>query len=87
MKIKPNFELRKICREHIVIATGRENIDFTKVISLNESAAHVWNHVNGTEFTIDDMVSALTSEYEVSDEQARHDCETLIDQWQKAGLL
>ena len=43
MKIKEGFELRSICGENIIIAHGKQNINFTKVISLNESAADVWN--------------------------------------------
>lgn len=39
MKIKPGFELRKICGENIVISHGMENIFFTKIITFNESAA------------------------------------------------
>ena len=39
MKIKKGFELRDICGEKVIIASGIENIDFNKMISLNESAA------------------------------------------------
>ena len=39
MRIKEGFELREMCGEHIIIATGVANIDFSTVISLNESAA------------------------------------------------
>ena len=39
MKIKKGFELRNVCGEHVVIATGIENVDFSKMITLNESAA------------------------------------------------
>ena len=43
MKAKKGFNLREICGEHILIAEGKENIDFTKIISMNESAAYLWN--------------------------------------------
>lgn len=87
MKIKEGFELRSICGENIIIASGKENINFTKVISLNESAADVWNKIAGTDFTIDDMVKVLCDEYEVSEEQARKDCEALVEQWKELGFL
>ena len=57
MRIKPGFELRSICDEHIIIAHGLDNIDFTKVISLNESAADVWYAVVDKDFTIEDMTN------------------------------
>ncbi|MBQ4276514.1 MAG: PqqD family protein [Bacteroidaceae bacterium] len=87
MKIKDGFELRNICGENIIVSHGIENIDFVKVISLNESAAVVWNKVMGKEFTIDDMVSALMSEYDVDAETAKADCQTLIDDWKRIGFL
>ena len=43
MHIKKDFEVRNICGENIVVAHGLDNINFTKVITLNESAADVWN--------------------------------------------
>ena len=38
MKINEGFELREMCGEHIIIATGMANIDFSKVISAMEKA-------------------------------------------------
>ena len=35
MKIKKGFVLRDICGENIIVAEGKENIDFTKIISMN----------------------------------------------------
>ena len=39
MKIKEGFELRTVCGENVIVATGLKNIDFSKIIGLNESAA------------------------------------------------
>ena len=87
MKIKKGFELRKICEENIIIAHGLENIDFTKVISLNESAAFIWQQVEGKEFTEADMVQILLDEYEVEEAQARADVKALAESWKQAGLV
>lgn len=87
MKIKKGFELRKICGENILIAHGVENIDFTKVITLNESAADVWNAVQDKEFTEDDMVKVLLDNYEVEESVAKSDVKTLAASWAEAGLL
>ena len=32
MRIKPNFELRDICDQKVIIAQGIENIDFNQMI-------------------------------------------------------
>ena len=43
MKAKPGFKLREVCGEQIIVAEGRENIDFTNIISMNETSAFLWN--------------------------------------------
>lgn len=87
MNIKEGFELRKICGENIIISHGKENINFTKVISLNESAALIWESVAGKDFTIEDMASVLTENYEVDDKSALEDCKSLVTEWEGAGLI
>lgn len=42
MKIKKDFKLREICGEYVVTAEGMQAVDFTKLISLNETAAFLW---------------------------------------------
>lgn len=87
MKIKNGFELRDVCGENVIIAHGVENIDFTKVITLNESAALIWKQVDGKDFTEDDMVKILLDEYEVEEPQAQADVKKLFESWLKAGLV
>lgn len=87
MKTKKGFEVRNVCGENIVIAHGVENIDFTKVITLNESAAYIWKKVEGKGFTEEDMVDALMAEYEVGKEQAQADVKKLAASWIEAGLV
>ncbi|MBO7592053.1 MAG: PqqD family protein [Bacteroidaceae bacterium] len=87
MKIKNGFELRDVCGENVIIAHGVENIDFTKVITLNESAALIWKQVEGKDFTEDDMVKILLDEYEVEEPQAQADVKKLFESWLKAGLV
>lgn len=86
MKIKKGFELRSICGENILISHGKENINFTKVITLNETAACVWNAVNSKDFTVADGVKAIMAEYEVTEEQATEDVAKLYQSWVEAGI-
>ena len=87
MKIKQGFNLRTVCGENIIVAEGLSNIDFSRIISLNESAAYLWKNIHDKDFDADTLVSLLTEEYDVSDEKARQDIETLIEQWKDAGLI
>ena len=88
MKVKKGFNLRSVCGESVIIGEGVENIDFSKVISLNESAAYLWKNVcDKSEFSVDDLVSLLTSEYEVDDETALKDCQSVAKSWLDAGII
>lgn len=87
MKIKDGFELRKVCGENIIIAHGVDNIDFTKVITLNESAAMLWNAVQGKEFQKEELVEMLLKEYEVDSQTAQNDVDALVNSWVEAGLV
>ncbi|MBP5374782.1 MAG: PqqD family protein [Bacteroidaceae bacterium] len=87
MKIKQGFELRNVCGENIIIAHGVENIDFTKVITLNESAAYIWKQVVGKDFNEQDIVQLLLDEYEVEASQAKEDVKQLLASWMEAGFI
>ena len=87
MKIKKGFELRTVCKENIIVAFGEENIDFSKVISLNESAALMWRAVLGKDFSAEDMADALMQEYEVDRETALQDAQAMLQQWLEVGLI
>ena len=43
--------MRSICGEQVIVAEGKENIDFSKIISMNETSAYLWEAVEGKEFT------------------------------------
>jgi len=87
MKIKNGFVLKSICGENMIIAEGKENIDFSKIISLNESAAYLWNKVEGVSFTPQTLAELLVEEYEVSNERALVDAEILAKQWLETGIV
>jgi hypothetical protein len=87
MKTKHGFRLRSICGENIIVAEGIENIDFSRIISMNESSAYLWQKVAETEFDEDTLTHLLVEEYEVSDEQARADVKQLMQKWLEAGIV
>ena len=87
MKINKGFELREMCGEHIIIGTGVENIDFSKVISLNESAAWLWREVEGKEFTPQSLVALLMEQYDVDEATALADATALAAQWVSVGIV
>lgn len=87
MKIKDGFTLRSLCGEHIVIGEGLDQVDYEKIISLNGSAAYLWEQVQGREFSIEELVSLLTDRYEVSEDRAQEDVKRMVATWQEQGLI
>lgn len=87
MKAKSGFNLRTVCGENIIVAEGEENIDFSNIISMNESSAYLWKNIQGKEFTHEDLVKLLTEEYEVDEATALKDVKALTDLWNQAGII
>jgi hypothetical protein len=93
MKAKKGFNLREICGEQIIVAEGRENIDFTNIISMNESSALLWRSVQDKEFTVDDLADILVENYMIDEntpldrERALKDSQAMLDKWIEAGIV
>jgi hypothetical protein len=86
MKIKYGFILREMCGENIVTAEGIEHINFNKLISLNSSAAYLWENLIGKEFSVEDMAALLVEQYDIDMELALKDSESLSKAWMEAGV-
>jgi len=87
MKTKKGFNLRTICGENIIVAEGVENIDFSRIISMNESAAFLWKNIQGTDFDAEKLTKLLLEEYDVDESTAGNDAQTLIAKWLEAGII
>lgn len=88
MKIKEGFKLRTICGENVISGEGTGNVNFSKLITLNETAAYLFGKlVDAGEFTTEQMADLLTEEYEVARETALADSEKLAAKWAEIGLL
>lgn len=80
--------LREVCYEKVIVAEGASTINFGKLISLNETAAWLFDKAAELgDFTVADLVQALCGEYDVSEEQATADIEAIVGKWKDAGLL
>ena len=86
MKIKEGFILREMCGENIVAGEGLEHINFNKLISLNSTAAFLWQELVGKEFTVEEMAELLISRYGIDNELALKDSQALAQAWADAGV-
>ena len=87
MKIIDGFVLRPLGEEFIVIGEGLSQINFNKMISLNSTAAFLWENVEGKDFTVEDLTKLLTDNYEVEEERAAADATAIAAKWIEAGIV
>jgi len=86
MKLIEGFRLRSLCGEFILTPESVAQINFNKMISLNSSAAYLWESVEGKEFTVEDLKNLLLDRYEVEEEVAAKDAENIARTWIEAGI-
>ena len=87
MKTVEGFRLRKLGNEHIIVGEGLAQINFNKMISLNDTAAYLWESVVGKEFTAETLTDLLCERYEVDRERAEADAAALVEKWLEAGIV
>lgn len=87
MRINRTGKLREICGERVLFLRSKNVADMTKVLSFNDTSNFLWETLQGKDFTINDLVEALTGTYDVTEEIARQDGEKWINQMKELGLV
>lgn len=92
MKTIEGFRLRKLGNEYILVGESMALINFNKMITLNETAAFLWQKAEEASahpagFTASDLCKALCAEYDVTPEQAMTDVTATIASWKEAGVI
>jgi len=87
MKTQKGYTLRDLGSEYVLVAEGPEAVDFTRMISLNPSAAFLWKEVEGKEFDAEMLAQLLMEEYGISHDVAAHDVEALLQTLKSAYVI
>lgn len=87
MKLKENLQLRKVGRQYMVVDTCSGNVNLSKVFTLNETAAGLWQRMEGGEYSVEELTDWMCGEYEVDRETAREDIEKQLEVWKREGLV
>ena len=87
MKTRKGYSLRTLGKEFILVADGLDAVDFSRMVSMNESAALLWRAVEGKEFDAGTLAGLLVDNYGISREMAEHDVEVLLQTWRKANVI
>ena len=87
MKTRKGYTLRSLGKEFILVADGFEAVDFSRMISLNETAAFLWKEVEDKDFDADMLTTLLTDNYDIDRETAQNDVATMLKSWSEAGMI
>jgi hypothetical protein len=87
MKISPNYKLREIAGETIMVYQGVTEANLTRIIALNASAKLMWEKLLGKEFSLDEAADVLTVTYGIDKEQAMKDAAVWVDALKKCNVL
>ena len=87
MKIKKGYLLRDMAGGvNVVVSVGNEANTLKGYVTLNDSGALIWK-VLEKGACLQDVVSAILSEYEVEEEIARKDAILVIEKLKEIGAL
>jgi hypothetical protein len=87
MKIKKGYRLRPLGKEYILVAEGLDVMDANTMVSMNATAAFLWEAVEGKEFDTETLVQLLLDEYDVDHATAEKDVKALLQTWNKANVI
>lgn len=87
MKIKKGFVLREVAGEKIVSGEGLNQINFNKLITLNATAAYLWEQIHEKEFESETLATLLVEKYAVSYDTALRDAIALTEEWKRIGIV
>lgn len=86
MKVSDQFILRSIAGENLLIPVGDAAIHVKGLICLSESGLLLYNKLKDG-CAREDLIDALTAEYEVSKEEASRDTDAFLDQMRQLNML
>ena len=88
MRIKQGFVLRDVCGEKVIVGEGLGAVNFGKLLSLNETAAWMWEQAVAIgDFNVEQLTQKLCEEYEVAADEARNDVTAMINEWNSIGVI
>lgn len=86
MKIKDGFILRDIASQTMVVAIGEQSKAFNGLIKLNSTGKFLWQKLQ-SDTDKDELVKAMTAEYDIDSATAQKDVEAFIETLRGADLL
>lgn len=87
MRLKKDFVVREICGLKVLSGEGADNVNFSKLVKLNDSAAYLLESVGEKDFTEDELADLLCAKYEVERATALADAASLCTTLKDNGIV
>lgn len=86
MKKIREFILREVADEYILIPTGHTTEEFNGIITLTETAAFIYNHIEEVN-SFEELIQLILKEYNIDEETAVKDAVVFINHLLQTGLI
>lgn len=86
MKIKEGFILKQIAGSTVAVPAGENLVNLQLMLTLNESGAFLWEQLQVPR-SEEELVAALTGEYNVDAETAKQDVEAFVTKLKENQIL
>ncbi|MFA5493127.1 MAG: PqqD family protein [Bacteroidales bacterium] len=87
MRLKEQFSIRNIGGEYMMVSQSGSGLDYTRVVTLNHTAAFLVESVIEKDFTEEDLIDLLVEKYDVARDVAAKDVQALVGTLLKEGLV
>jgi hypothetical protein len=77
---------RKTGNEYVLVPITDNIADMNSVYTLNETGAYIWELIDGKK-NVEEIITALTKEYDIDKQNAREDVFTFIDAMSKYLII
>lgn len=86
MKIKTGYKIKKVSDKYIVIPTLEESVNFSGIMTLNNSGKLLFEALQSKK-SVEDLIKLLTDEYDIDTNTARKDINSFIEKLKTNNLL
>lgn len=86
MKLNENYVVKHLANDIILVHQDEYNVDFSKIITLNEIALLIINKIQEG-LNLQEITECITNEYDIDKETARKDAEEFINKLIELGIV
>ena len=88
MRVKDQLVLREIAGQYIIVPIMERVKEVPSMGYISSSAAYLWQHMEGREFTLDELVDLIISKYKnVTRDKAQDDIITFLQILARNNIL